>query len=342
MEDRTKEKLIMSLEDEFARTSRAAVLAPVMAMGQVASASLRALEQTAAEMRLAFQPFRDLQSQFVEIARVAVQPFTAIVQAAEQVRAVTVAAMEPFQKVREAFSLIPPEQLEALRLRFLLLDEELRIAMERDDVSGPAFKLFAKLGFTGLESYMSLRELEYVLKISKTKGKRAVQQYVFRIFRNRRHRLLTQMVRSWWTVPYMRKRKPIIRRAITAHKKKNYDLAIPALLPFIDGLAAQIVGPTASRNPIHAKKAAELYHAQEAEVWSECVEQVVCALIYKSYDFQKTKRPPSSVNRHGILHGRTVGYGTELNSYRVILLLNVMVKMAGQTKKPSASAAKTP
>src|SRR5437899_2685054 len=107
MEDRKTEKLVLpKLEDEFALTSRAAILAPVMAMGQVVAASVRAFEQTTAEMRLAFQPFRDLQSHFVDVAKVAVQPFTAIVQAAEQVRAATVAAMEPFQKVREAFSLI--------------------------------------------------------------------------------------------------------------------------------------------------------------------------------------------------------------------------------------------
>jgi hypothetical protein len=46
------------------------------------------------------------------------------------------------------------------------------------------------------------------------------------------------------------------------------------------------------------------YIAEEAEVWSECVEQVVFGLVYKDYDFRTAKRPPSSVNRHGILHGR--------------------------------------
>ena len=36
------------------------------------------------------------------------------------------------------------------------------------------------------------------------------------------------------------------------------------------------------------------------------------------------------MNRHGILYGRIVEYGSELNSYRVTLLLDVMVKIAEQ------------
>lgn len=137
----------------------------------------------------------------------------------------------------------------------------------------------------------------------------------------------------------MEKRKKAVRAAIGAHKRRQYNLAIPTLLPLIDGLAAEIVAATASlkRKAIYTTDVAVMYNAEEAEVWSECVEQVVCALIYKEYDFRTVKKPPSSVNRHGILHGRVIDYGSELNSYRVILLLNVMAKMAEQkTNKPAS------
>jgi hypothetical protein len=330
----TEKLTLPKIEQRVALLPQATLLAePIFAMGNVVAESVRALEQSAAQMRIAVQPFQDLQAQFVQMAKLAVQPVTQIVQVAEHIEAAFRETLEPFEKMREAFAAIQPTQLEALQRTFAGFGDELRIALERDDVGGPAFKLFAKLGLTGLESYLSMRECEYILKISKTKGNRAVQQYVFHMFRSNRHRLLNRMIRDWWTVPYMRKRKRTVRAAINAHKKKKYELAIPTLLPFIDGLAAEIIPNSGSRKPIVTKEVAEMYRKQESELWGECVEQPVYALIYRNYDFHKAKRPPSSVNRHGILHGRIVDYGTELNSYRVILLLNVIVKMATQNVK---------
>jgi hypothetical protein len=81
---------------------------------------------------------------------------------------------------------------------------------------------------------------------------------------------------------------------------------------------------------IHVKQIAKDYNSEESEVYSECVECVVWGLIYRDYHFATAKKPPSSVNRHGILHGRVVDYGCELNSYRVILLLDVMAKIFQQ------------
>jgi hypothetical protein len=237
--------------------------------------------------------------------------------------------MEPFEKMREAIAAIPPAQFEVLQRTFAGLGEELKLAIERDKIRGPAFKLFAKLGLTGLERHMGWREIEHALKISKTKGNRAVQEYIFRIFLTKEYRFLNQMVRVWWNVPDMRKRKKTIRAAIAAHRAGKYDLAIPTLLPLIDGLAAQIMPNSSTHNPIVAKKVATQFKLDEGEEYSECVERVVHALIYKKFDFNTAKRPPSSVNRHAILHGRVVGYGSELNSYRVILLLDVMVDIAG-------------
>jgi len=278
-------------------------------------------------------PIHDFHAQLAQTARLAVQPFLQVVQATEQFGAAVREVLEPMQRIREAFAAIPQEQLAAFQQAFAGLAVELKFPWER--VEGPAFKLFAKLGLTGLESHLTRSELLYVLMLSKEKGNKAVQKYVFGKFRRDKHRLLNRMVRGWWSLPYMEKRRKAVRAAIGAHKKRLYDLAIPALLPLIDGLAAEIVAATASlkRKAIYTTDVAVMYNAEEAGVWSECVEQVVCALIYKEYDFRKAKKPPSSVNRHGILHGRVIDYGSERNSYRVIFLLNVMVKMAEQKTK---------
>lgn len=112
----------------------------------------------------------------------------------------------------------------------------------------------------------------------------------------------------------MASRKKAIRSALKAHKNRQYELAIPALLPLIDGLCALIVDgtPNLPSKTMYVREVAEQYREQEDEVWGECVEQIINALVFRQYKFSTAKKPPSSVNRHGILHGRVVGYGSSL------------------------------
>lgn len=295
----------------------------------------RALQERTDLFRQLVQPIHDFQTQLAQAAQAAFQPFVQIVQGMEQMRASIRVALEPIERIREAFSAIPPDQFLAFQRAFAGLAEEFRQQWDWDAVERPVFRLFAKLGLTGLESHLTRSELLYVVALSKKEGSKAVKEYIFRKFRKGKYGVLNRMVRSWWRVPYMNKRKKAIRAAISAHKKRQFELAIPTLLPLIDGLAAEIVAgtPHLKVKTIYAKDAVARYNADEAEVWSECVEQVVFGLVYRDYDFRTAKRPPSSVNRHGILHGRIVDYGSELNSYRVILLLDVMVKIAEQKAK---------
>lgn len=72
--------------------------------------------------------------------------------------------------------------------------------------------------------------------------------------------MLNRVVRSWWPHPYMAKRKRTVRAALNAHKSRQYELMIPALLPLIDGLAAEIVAATfkPQRKAIYTKDAVTL------------------------------------------------------------------------------------
>ena len=327
------------LADAMAKTSLGTIEANQSdAIRRAIADAARTLQERADPFRGLVQPIYDFQTQLARAAQAALEPFVQLVQAAQQVQKNIRVALEPLQRIREALGSISPDQFSEFQRALAGMADNFRLQWAA--VDKPVFRLFTKLGLTGLESYLTQSELLYVLKLSKDKGTKAVQEYVFRKFRKAKYKALNRMVRSWWRAPYMRKRKKSIRAAISAHKKRQFELAIPTLLPLIDGLAAEIVAgtPNLRRKSIYTKEAAAMYNADEAEVWSECVEQVVFSLVYKDYDFRTAKRPPSSVNRHGILHGRTVDYGSELNSYRVIFLLNVMVKIAEQNANKGTGA----
>jgi len=299
-------------------------------LGAVAEAA-RAFQQNRTVLHDVVRSAFGFQTMLAQTVQDAFQPFVNVMRAVEQMQENFRAALEPVQRIREAFTALPIEQFSSFRQSFVGLAESFQLKLAYV-VEKPASDLFTKLGFTGLESHLTRSELLYILKLSKEKGKAAVQQYVFRKFRMKKYLLLNRTVRHWWRVPYMNKRKKMIRAAINAHKKRNFELAIPALLPLIDGLAAEIAAhtPNLKTKTMYTKDVAKMHNDDEAEVWSACVEQVVFGLVYKDYDFRTAKRPPSSVNRHGILHGRVVDYGSELNSYRVIFLLDVMVHIADQ------------
>ncbi len=119
----------------------------------------------------------------------AFQPFAQIVRVVEQIQTAARVALEPVQRIREAFAAISPEQ------------------------EKPVFRLFTKLGLTGLESHLTRSELLYVLRLSREKGNKAVLAYIFRKFKRNKYALLNRMVRGWWCVPYMNRRKKTIRAA---------------------------------------------------------------------------------------------------------------------------------
>jgi hypothetical protein len=174
--------------------------------------------------------------------------------------------------------------------------------------------------------------------------------------------LLQREIDSWWRLPYLSDRRSIITDAVIAHKKGLYTLSIPALLPFVDGLALDISfalpvadkvelksleKPKSGRGVEHVRKIAQLYHQSETEwvkktfgdwqdsLWSGLVEQAITARVYQSFE-PSAKRFPSVLNRHAILHGRIADYPSESNSLRVFLLLGAFVHAATilQTRHP--------
>jgi hypothetical protein len=151
-------------------------------------------------------------------------------------------ALEPIRQFQQAFAAIPKQQLEVIQKAFSGLTENLREQFEKEERR--IFAALAKRGWLGLEVYLTAPDMRRILVIHKEKGKKGVDQFVCRKFRSGRYKLLNRMVRTWQCIPYMKKRRKIVREAIKAHKEGRYALSIPALLPLVDGLSVGLVGRT--------------------------------------------------------------------------------------------------
>jgi hypothetical protein len=210
------------------------------------------------------------------------------------------------------------------------------------------FRLFCRLRLAHVERLFDRWERRGLLGIWEKKGADGVYFEVCRKLRARRHRILNAIARSWWSVPYMATRRRAVRHAVEAHKRGEFGSTITALLPLIDGLTRTIVDQFRTKFPessisresapprtptIYAKQAADIYVRCKRGPGALCVYDLINDVVYRHYPFSSDRRAPSSLNRHGILHGRISNYCSEINSCRIILLLEAMCSLAAFVMK---------
>jgi hypothetical protein len=195
---------------------------------------------------------------------------------------------------------------------------------EYDRVEAEAFEVLKRGGWLGMERHLTGPQVRTILAIANTKGESAAYDAIRNYFSANDCALLVAMSEQWLDIPYFKDREQIVRDAMAAHRFGQCTLTIPALLPLVEGLSAEIAGDAAGKQNV-VKAVAREWKAREQELWTELYSDVVLNVIYKTYDF--TKDPAPYLNRNGILHGRVPDYGTELNSLRVFLFLDCVADL---------------
>jgi hypothetical protein len=118
--------------------------------------------------------------------------------------------------------------------------EHVRLA-ERHYLDWRLVKLLHRRGWFGIERHLTTDDLARLLRL-RGKGRRslAIDAFVCTAFRQNKFRRLAAMTRVWPKLSYMEKRKSIVRQALRAHKRREWALCVSALLPLVDGLAAEV------------------------------------------------------------------------------------------------------
>jgi len=208
-------------------------------------------------------------------------------------------------------------------------DEQLR---RQDSI---ACSVLAVSGWPALEFEFSRAERLDAFFHYTMAGRRRLSSYIRTQFRRRRYTRLNEVVARWWKVPYLKRNRAALCHAIRAHKREEYALSIPPLLNAIDGLTWEITQAVPPRNKqrvlnsgrrspaILAPKVAERFYRFGG---SGLV--LAASATYQRYRFTPGCKPPSSINRHAIVHGKAGRYHTEENSLKLILLLEGFANIA--------------
>lgn len=169
-----------------------------------------------------------------------------------------------------------------------------------------------------------------LLRLSREGNPTMIDSYLCSLFNGGNAHKLQEKIESWFDLPYLKERRQIILDAADAHNSGKWTLSIPTLLPLFDGLTRKFrrerlrpgkkPGGTAQ-----VGRVAEYYKRKQPKLFGVSFADFVQKRLYANFDFG-TGEPPSSANRHGILHGEISNYATEANSLRVLLLLDTIAQ----------------
>ncbi len=254
-------------------------------------------------------------------------------ESTRQSLAMTVAPLLDTRRVLEGIFKSVQPVLEATRLS-LARDmagivrgmESVHKYFEQEEATAEAF-LYA--GFCMAPS-MSHALIERVVALRRANKKKLIAQTIMRYYQNKSHARLKAMVSKWETNSLFAPRMKIIRDALNAHLNRQYNLSIPTLLTQAEGIAGDFALyheiPTKLTNKqVFTDALNETTVARMRFAIHESVTTFVDTTLYANKKFETLPiRSKERINRHVILHGRQVNYGTERNSLRVFLLLDAL------------------
>ncbi len=116
---------------------------------------------------------------------------------------------------------------------------------------------------------------------------------------------------------YYPKRATILRKAFTMHHEREYDLSVPLFLIQADGICIDAFRREFFRIKKGALAARRSVDGADVDwIWDAVAEPFRIALPIATHS-----RGAKFLNRHRILHGQDLAYGTEINSLKAISLL---------------------
>ena len=125
-------------------------------------------------------------------------------------------------------------------------------------------------------------------------------------------------------------REVFLRKAISAHKNRDYELSIPVLLAQIDGICFDFTKNEYFRKTKkeYNPKTSDCINSLEIDKAFELVLEPLKSVTPLSFhENEVSKQNKYILNRHSIMHGKDIEYATELNSCKVISFLAYIVSV---------------
>ena len=119
-----------------------------------------------------------------------------------------------------------------------------------------------------------------------------------------------------------RNRRPLLQAAFGAHRNGLYELSVPLLLAQADGVFTEGLGGSPFTRKRRESARTTLATAAQSTWTREVLLSALWAQAAVWLSESERGNSFSNLNRHQVLHGEVVDYGTEVNSLKAASLLN--------------------
>jgi hypothetical protein len=140
--------------------------------------------------------------------------------------------------------------------------------------------------------------------------------------------------RDWMRMPVFAARKRFFLDALADHRRGRYRVSIPTLLPHLEGIAMAAFAPD-HKDPAMKAVITEVaaYDALMGDALVEVIRQ-----LWDSKTFLTADLSDRALNRHRILHGRSTGYGAEVNSTKLFFTFDLLASLVEQQERQKVGA----
>lgn len=192
------------------------------------------------------------------------------------------------------------------------LADQIVDSMSRD--ARDTFPVLADAGWFP-DLHMHSREQHALVERLRSGRSRLVDRLLVEWYENRLGKISTEIASIFPG------RAKAIRSACWAHRRKRYYLSVPVFLAQSDGICAEILGASPFTRRHGRPKTAEVIERSE-HLWPAMLGPLTMCLPLSASETERARLPASVLNRHTVLHGESVTYGTRTNSAKALSLLN--------------------
>jgi len=277
-------------------------------MQQRMQESVRPFLEAQERLRRSLEPIVEMQRHLAEIAAIARIPEVLSNKLSE--------IAKPAIELRR--------QLEAVAWpAFADLAEHLRKLPKR---TSDALLVLANHGwFLDLEMPLpALWELEKALQSGSVE---AAQQALMVHFRDRSSEISDRLA-----VEFPQRAK-LLKTAFDAHARGEYELSIPVFLAQADGICQELIGVQLFKKRQNRPATAAYVEAIASDTFLAAVLFPLAHPLPISSTAHQRGGDFHDLNRHQVLHGESVDYGTEINSLKAISLLNYVADVLKRDSK---------
>jgi hypothetical protein len=128
-------------------------------------------------------------------------------------------------------------------------------------------------------------------------------------------------------------RAHLIRAAFGAHRREEYILSIPVLLAQTDGICKDVMDQYLFRSRDKKPRTAKYVERWAADSFRAALLSPLTQTLPISASKGERVEGSDALNRHTVMHGEDLGYGSKKNGLKAISLLNYVAHVAGDDGK---------